>query len=101
MLMVTTRTRAGDVLKIKKRLIPLLKISSPLAKLVLFMVCLAILASSLATLHYYAVDLPQQKAIQPPDNSNKLSKCPICVSNCNPNFVSDPVKCLVECDLIC
>jgi len=72
---------------------------SPLARLVLFIICLAILGSALATLHYAAVDLPQQKASPPPDNSNKLSKCPICVSNCL--FVPDQFKCLEECDLIC
>lgn len=75
------------------------KISSPLEKLVLFIIGLAILGSAVAILHYAAVDLPQQKASPPPDNSNKLSKCSICTSNCL--FVSDYYKCLSECDLIC
>ena len=72
---------------------------SPLTRLVLFIVCLAILGSVVATLHYAAVDLPQQKASQPPENSNKLSKCSICTSNCA--FEPDYFKCLSECDLIC
>lgn len=42
---------------------------SPLARLVLFMVCLAIAASGVAGLHYYAVDLPQQSAVVPPVNA--------------------------------
>jgi hypothetical protein len=77
----------------------LTKCSSPLVRLVLFIFCLAILGSALATLHYHAVDLPQQKAGQPPDNSNKLSKCSICTSNCV--FQPDYYKCMAECDLIC
>jgi hypothetical protein len=72
---------------------------SPLARLVLFMFCLAILGSALATLHYAAVDLPQQKASPPPDNSQKLSKCSICTSNCV--FEPDYFNCMQECDLIC
>lgn len=72
---------------------------TPLARLVVFIFCLAILGSALATLHYVAIDLPQQKASPPPDNSNKLSKCSICTSNCK--FVPDKFKCLEECDLIC
>jgi len=72
---------------------------SPLARLVLFIVCIAILGSALATLHYAAVDLPQQKAIPPPDNSQKLSKCSICTSNCV--FEPDYFNCMQECDLIC
>jgi hypothetical protein len=63
------------------------------------MFCLAILGSALATLHYAAVDLPQQKASPPPENSNKVSQCPICISNCQ--FVVDKFNCLQECDLIC
>ncbi len=72
---------------------------SPLTRLVLFNGCLAFLGSAVATIHYAAVDLPQQKASPPPENSNKLSKCGICTSNCL--FVPDYYKCLNECDLIC
>lgn len=65
----------------------------------LFMVCLAILGSAVATLHYVAVDLPAQKATPPPENSHKVSKCPICTSNCL--FEPDYYNCMQECDLIC
>ncbi|PKL64709.1 MAG: hypothetical protein CVV32_06395 [Methanomicrobiales archaeon HGW-Methanomicrobiales-3] len=41
---------------------------SPLARLVLFMVCLAIAGSAGAGVHYYAVDLPVQKNVQVPEN---------------------------------
>ena len=37
---------------------------SPLARLVLFMVCLSIAGSILAGIHYVAVDQPQQKALE-------------------------------------
>lgn len=42
---------------------------SPLARLVLFVVCLAIAGSIVAGVHYYAVDLPAQNIIHPPANS--------------------------------
>ena len=56
---------------------------SPLAKLVLFMFCLSVTGSALAGAHYYAVDLPEQKNLQAPENaaSNTLS-CNICIHNC-------------------
>jgi len=43
---------------------------SPFARLVLFMVCLAIAGSIIGGLHYYAVDLPNQEYVQAPTNSN-------------------------------
>lgn len=42
--------------------------SSPLARLVLFVICLAIAGSCVAGAHYAAVDLPAQKAVQVPLN---------------------------------
>ena len=41
---------------------------SPLARLVIFMVCLSIAGSVVAGVHYVAVDLPAQKAVQVPQN---------------------------------
>lgn len=41
---------------------------SPLARLVLFMVCLSIAGAAAAAVHYYAIDLPAQAMIQPPQN---------------------------------
>lgn len=37
---------------------------SPLARLILFMVCVSIAGSFVAGTHYVAVDLPQQKALE-------------------------------------
>lgn len=41
---------------------------SPLTRLVLFMICLAIAGSFVAGVHYFAVDLPQQKVPEAPAN---------------------------------
>ena len=37
-------------------------VQSPLARLVLFMICLSVAGSIIAGVHYFAVDLPQQNA---------------------------------------
>lgn len=58
-----------------------IKEHSPLKSLVLFIVCLAIAASVLAGFHYYAVDLPQQKALQAPENSD--IDCQLCLATCH------------------
>lgn len=72
---------------------------SPLARLVLFMICLAIAGSCIAGAHYYTVDLPQQKAT-PPGNGFKLgSQCEICKANCAGE--PDIWNCLQECDIVC
>jgi hypothetical protein len=73
---------------------------SPFARLVLFTICLAIAGSAVAGAHYYAVDLPQQKAPDAPDNGLKpFSKCEICQSNCLGKV--DIYDCMNECDLAC
>jgi hypothetical protein len=53
--------------------IPMTETRSPLARLVLFMVCLSIAGTVVAGAHYFAVDLPQQKALPAP--ANDLSPC--------------------------
>jgi len=57
---------------------------SPLARLVLFIVCLSIAGSIVAGVHYYAVDLPQQQNVQAPTNScgNYLEKQFECSTRC-------------------
>jgi len=42
--------------------------TSPLARLVLFMICLALVGCLVAGVHYYAVDLPAQSALPVPVN---------------------------------
>jgi hypothetical protein len=58
-------------------------IRSPLARLVLFMVCLSIAGSIIAGAHYYAVDLPQQNAITAPENSAGSSYFSECLDQCS------------------
>ncbi len=49
---------------------------SPLTRLVLFMVCLAIMGTVIAGAHYLAIDLPAQKNVQAPANADT------CASTC-------------------
>ena len=50
------------------------KIKSPLARLVRFIICLAIAGSVVAGAHYFSVDLPyQDAALHPPINDNQGS----------------------------
>jgi hypothetical protein len=67
---------------------------SPLARLVLFLVCLAIAGSLVAGTHYYAIDLPQQNSLQAPENAvSSTINCNICRHNClaDPDIsVGDP-----------
>jgi len=57
---------------------------TPLARLVLFMVCLAIAGSILAGADYYTRELPMQKAIQAPENSGM--GCQECYDWCRETF---------------
>lgn len=60
---------------------------SPLARLVLFMICLSVAGTILAGGHYLAVDLPQQKAFHPPAN----------VGNYDPIQLLGPAVCTSKC----
>jgi len=48
---------------------------SPLARLVLFIVCLSIAGSFVAGVHYVAVDLPEQQNVKPPANGAIGATC--------------------------
>ncbi|NMB77592.1 MAG: hypothetical protein GYA23_00675 [Methanomicrobiales archaeon] len=75
---------------------------SPLAMLVLFMICLAIGGSIIAGLHYYTVDLPgqQRAALTMPENSAVMAaKCKNCQLDCS--YSLEPVTCLNKCYLYC
>ncbi len=53
----------------------------PLARLVLFLVCLSIAGSLIAGIHYFAIDHPAQAAVQIPGNNAQdvndcIRKCP-------------------------
>jgi hypothetical protein len=48
---------------------------NPLARLVLFMICLAIAGSVVAGMHYTFIDLPAQDALRAPTNS-RADNCP-------------------------
>ena len=73
---------------------------SPLARLVLFMVCLAVAGSIMAGAHYYAIDIPQQNALQAPENAGVSgSSCDICRLNCK--IDRDYNTCMEQCELVC
>ncbi|PKL70903.1 MAG: hypothetical protein CVV30_06080 [Methanomicrobiales archaeon HGW-Methanomicrobiales-1] len=72
---------------------------SPLARLVLFMICLAIAGSCIAGTHYYTVDLPQQKATTPENGFKLGTQCEICKANCAGK--TDIWDCLETCYLVC
>ena len=77
---------------------------SPLASLVLFMFCLSIAGSALAGAHYYAVDLPQQKNLQAPENAEGTTDCKMCKHNCIIYIAVDDLyySCIDQCkDLTC
>ena len=72
----------------------------PLVRFVLFMTCLAIAGSIFAGAHYYVVDLPQQNALQAPENaSSSTTRCATCVNNCKVS--KDIFYCIAQCDLVC
>lgn len=55
---------------------------SPLTRLVLFMIALSVAGSVLAGIHYYAVDLPQQKSAQAPANTMSAPAFGACFDDC-------------------
>ena len=74
---------------------------SPLARLVLFMVCLSIAGSLVAGVHYYAVDLPVQKELLAPTGTIPTGPCSDCKLKCG--LVKDPYVhqiCLGECECL-
>jgi hypothetical protein len=77
---------------------------SPLARLALLMICVSIAGGIVAGAHYYAIDLPAQKAaaLQAPANDagNSGDACATCELNCRgrPNYYD----CMSSCEfLVC
>ncbi|MCK9581861.1 MAG: hypothetical protein M0Q92_15635 [Methanoregula sp.] len=71
--------------------------TSPLARLVLFMICLSIAGTVVAGAHYYAVDLPLQAEVKAPVNSPG-DNCQDCYDRCNlefPNSGGCKYNCLI------
>jgi len=69
---------------------------SPLTRLVLFMICLAVAGSFIAGAHYFTVDLPQQKTVNVPVNSEgTVTPCEISAQLCMSECIS--AECMTEC----
>jgi hypothetical protein len=62
---------------------------SSLARLVLFMICLAIAGSIIAGVHYFVVDHPQQQGMKTPANG-------LCEYSCYASCVADQKTCEAE-----
>ena len=74
---------------------------SPLASLVLFICCIAMAASILATAHYVVVDLPAQNNVQAPENALLSTEdCNLCKKNCKAPSVDDHIECIRQCEEI-
>jgi archaellum component FlaG (FlaF/FlaG flagellin family) len=73
---------------------------SPLARLVLVIICLAIAGSIVAGTHYYAVDLPQQLASPPQNPTEMMVQCNIYRSNCIFEPADKQVSCYTSCELL-
>jgi hypothetical protein len=76
--------------------------NTQLGRLVLFMVCLAIAASVVAGVHYFAVDQPLQKYVQAPLNSGRGDDpCSVqeqqCIASCNGLIVPEEQACIRSC----
>lgn len=62
---------------------------TPLARLVLFMVCLSIAGAFIAGVHYAAVDLPQQNSLTAPTNAKDITMLLACLSGCIQTYPTD------------
>ena len=74
---------------------------TPLARLMLFLICLSVAASVVAGMHYYAIDLPEQEAqaLLVPQNTQELwAACNICKAGCRGD--PDEWGCLETCKLL-
>lgn len=75
---------------------------TPLGRLVMVIICLAFAASIVATTHYYTIDLPQQKSLQPPENilcHTELCRfCYACWNVCMAKTTFEWNACFDECD---
>jgi len=75
---------------------------SPLARLMLFMICLAAVGSIVAGAHYFTVDLPAQQTVPSPENAGwGTTSCTQCKQDCgssstNPNYFN----CLMTCKAV-
>ena len=72
---------------------------SPLASLVLFMICLAALGSILAGAHYLVVDFPAQQNVLSPENSDwGTTSCTQCKQDCGSSSINTNYgNCLMTC----
>lgn len=77
---------------------------SPLARLVLFMIGLAVAGTLVSGMHYYAIDLPAQQVTSVPENwgSSCMVECKKETAKCSELYCQGPMnaKC-AGCNFIC
>jgi hypothetical protein len=75
---------------------------SPLARFVLFMICLAALGSILAGAHYLTVDLPEQQNVISPENAGwGTTSCTKCKQDCGSSSTNtNYFNCLMTCKAV-
>ena len=71
----------------------------PLARLVLFMICLAALGSILAGAHYLVLDIPAQQNVPSPENSGwDTTSCTQCKHDCGSSSINiNYGNCIITC----
>jgi hypothetical protein len=71
----------------------------PLARLVLFMICLAALGSILAGAHYLILDIPAQQNVPSPENSGwGTTSYTQCKQNCGSSSINiNYGDCIITC----
>lgn len=67
---------------------------SPLARIVLFMVCLSIAGTIVSGVHYFMVDLPHQNAMQAPENRIEIGCYARCMNGYDPCMRDPGSACL-------
>jgi len=77
---------------------------TPLARLVVFMVCLAVAGTLVSGVHYYTIDLPAHQALSAPENwgSSCMAECKKETAQCSAQYCqgSYNIQC-ANCNLIC
>lgn len=79
-----------------RRVIPVSEKKSPLARLVLFMVCLSIAGVLISGVYTYTVELPLQKSLtKPPTNGNEVLTA--CLAACDAKYWRGTTEGVIKC----
>ena len=85
---------------ITRMVIPVSDAKSPLARLVLFMVCLSAAGIFISGMYTFAVEQPKQQSLQAPTNAYHSEMMVDCVNACNEKFSGNAVAGRI-CEIVC